>query len=39
MLKLLLGTGTIMLMFLTMIVSYIAMSIWISAAKYCFLKG
>jgi hypothetical protein len=38
MLKFALGMGSIAMMFMTLIVSYVAMSIWISAAKYFLLK-
>jgi hypothetical protein len=38
MLKFALGMGSIVMMFMTLIVSYVAMSIWVSAAKYFLLK-
>jgi hypothetical protein len=38
MLKFALGMGSIVMMFATLIVSYVAMSIWVSAAKYFLLK-
>jgi hypothetical protein len=38
MLKFALGMGSILMMFATLIVSYVAMSIWVSAAKYFLLK-
>jgi hypothetical protein len=38
MLKFALGMGSILMMFATLIVSYVAMSIWVSAAKYFLLN-
>ena len=38
MLKFALGMGSIVMMFMTLVISYVAMSIWVSAAKYFLLK-
>ena len=38
MLKFALGMGSIVMMFMTMVISYVSMSIWVSAAKYFLLK-
>jgi hypothetical protein len=38
MIKLALGMGSVVMMLLTMVVAYIAMSVWISAARYFLLK-
>ena len=38
MIKLALGMGSLFMIFLTALISYVAMSIWVSAAKHFLLK-